>query len=67
MCLSSPKSIAPPLPPPLPPPEIFSKTALRIGNPKRAGVTKVGGVEQMRGRGVSALRLGDYAGMNTGY
>jgi len=69
MCLfnSTPKAPPPPVIDPLPPKEIFSKTALRVGNKKKAGVKTVGGKDTVAGQGVAGLRLSNYGGMNTNY
>lgn len=73
MCLPRPRA---PLPPNLAENEIkqsFAQTATRIGNLRKAGAKKVGGTEQMRGRGLGGLRLGSYMGQdnsggtNSGY
>ena len=67
MCIGRPTTPPPPPPVPEPPKEVFSETAGRVGNIKKAGVKDVGGQEQVRGRGLSALRLRNYSGMKVGY
>lgn len=70
MCFASPSRPQAPPPPkidPLPPEEIFAKTALRIGNKRKAGVKVVGGKDAISGTGLSQLRLSNYGGLNSNY